>query len=71
MSFPQVQSAVMEIHDLRREVQALGLPYRYRIVSRKKRRFRREDQRRLDLPSSASVLEVICDHFAGDTAILP
>jgi GntR family histidine utilization transcriptional repressor len=66
VSFPHVQSAVMEIHDLRREVQALGLPYRYRIVSRKKRRFRREDHGRLALSPSASVLEVICDHFAGD-----
>jgi GntR family histidine utilization transcriptional repressor len=66
VSFPHVQSAVMEIHDLRREVQALGLPYRYRIVSLKQRYAKREDIARLDLPHGASVLEIVCDHFAGD-----
>ncbi len=66
VSFPHVQFAVMEIHDLRREVQALGLPYRYEIVSLKPRRARREDNARLDLAAGASVLEIVCDHFAGD-----
>jgi GntR family histidine utilization transcriptional repressor len=66
VSFPHVQFAVMEIHDLRREVQALGLPYRYKIVSLKPRRARRGDNARLDLAAGASVLEIVCDHFAGD-----
>ncbi len=64
--FPHAQSAVMEIHDLRREVQALGLPYRYTIASRKVRRVKREDSSRLDLEAGTSVLDIVCDHFAGD-----
>ena len=66
VSFPHVQSAVMEIHDLRREVQALNLPYRYTIAARTVRKAGREDSVRLDLSSGASVLEIVCDHFAGD-----
>src|SRR5688572_30581854 len=31
---PQSQAAILEIHDIRAEVEALGLPYRYERVSR-------------------------------------
>ena len=34
VSRPRSQAAVLEIHDIRTEVQALGLPYRYQLVSR-------------------------------------
>jgi GntR family histidine utilization transcriptional repressor len=66
VSHPQVQSAVLEIHEHRREVQALGLAYAYRIDGRRLRRMRAEDQKRLDLPTASPVLDVICRHFAGD-----
>ncbi|MDE1994452.1 MAG: UTRA domain-containing protein [Rhizobiaceae bacterium] len=64
VSHPHVQSAVLEIHDLRREVQALGLPYAYSVDIRRKRRTKSADRTRLDLPSSATVLDVMCRHFA-------
>jgi GntR family histidine utilization transcriptional repressor len=66
VSHPHVQSAVLEIHDLRREVQALGLAYDYRIDSRRLRRTRVEDRERLELPRASSVLDIICRHFADD-----
>src|SRR5688572_20589347 len=31
---PRSQAAILEIHDIRAEVEALGLPYRYELVSR-------------------------------------
>jgi GntR family histidine utilization transcriptional repressor len=64
VSHPHVQSAVLEIHDLRREVQALGLAYAYSIDSLKKRRMKAADRERLDLPASATVLDINCRHFA-------
>ena len=64
--FPHVQSAVMEINDLRREVQALGLPYRYSIVERRVRPLAEADRDRIDLPLPADVLETVCVHHAGE-----
>lgn len=64
--FPHVQSAVMEIHDLRREVQALGLPYRYSMIERRVRPLTEADRDRIDLPLPAQVLETVCVHHAGE-----
>src|ERR1700753_3652472 len=50
VSHPHVQSAVLEILDLRREVQDLGMSYAYSIDSRRKRRIKAADRERLDLP---------------------
>lgn len=63
---PHGQSAVLEIQDIRREVEALGLPYRLVLESREVRRIRPEDRLRLDLPRSGRVLDVSCCHFAGN-----
>ena len=41
---PQSQAAVLEIHDIRIEVEALGLPYRYERLARLKRRSNAEDR---------------------------
>lgn len=62
---PQVQSAVMEIHDLPREVQGLGLNYEYRLVSTQMRPYRKSDQPRLDLNRGDAVLEIVSCHLAG------
>ena len=52
--FPHVQSAVMEINDLRREVQALGLPYRYSIVERRVRPLAEADRDRIDMAAAGA-----------------
>src|SRR3546814_6762811 len=58
-------SAVLEIHDLPREVQGLGLNYEYRLVSAEMRPYRKSDQPRLDLTRGDAVLEIISCHLAG------
>jgi GntR family histidine utilization transcriptional repressor len=63
---PQLQSAILEIHDVKAEVDALGLPYRYELVVRRRRRASSADLERLALPSSGMVLELACRHFAGE-----
>ena len=63
---PQLQSAVLEIHDIKAEVQALGLPYRYELIARQERKATRADLAQLDLPISSAVVELSCRHFAGD-----
>ena len=63
---PQSQAAVLEIHDIRLEVEALGLPYRYERVARHKRRSSAEDRGLLELASTGTVLALECRHFAGN-----
>lgn len=63
---PQLQSAILEIHDIRTEVDALGLPYRYELASRVARKATRADLPRLDIPLASPVLELSCRHFAAD-----
>ena len=41
---PQSQAAVLEIHDIRAEVLALGQPYRFELIQRKGRRANRLGQ---------------------------
>lgn len=65
VTFPQVQSAVMEIHDVKLEVQSLGLDYSFQLDERKVRKVESRDVDRLDLPTSARLLDVTCRHFAG------
>jgi GntR family histidine utilization transcriptional repressor len=63
---PHAQSAVLEIHDIQREVQALGLVYSYQLDSRQLRKSDASDRKRLDLPQSARVVELTCRHFASN-----
>ena len=63
---PQSQAAVLEIHDIRIEVEALGLPYRYERVARHKRRSSAEDRSLLELGVAGPVLALECGHFAGE-----
>ena len=62
---PQSQAAVLEIHDIREEVEALGLPYRYELSSRQKRRATAQDRALLGLDTASTVLVLQCRHFAG------
>ena len=62
---PRLQSAVLEISDVRAEVATLGLSYRYEIGRCRLRRGTRADAAWLGLANVARVLEVRCRHFAG------
>ncbi|MGX7872380.1 histidine utilization repressor [Mesorhizobium sp. ORM6] len=63
---PQSQAAVLEIHDIRIEVEALGLPYRYKRLERLKRRSSADDKGLLGLPVAGPVLWLEGLHFAGE-----
>lgn len=61
----QSRSAVLEIHDIRAEVTALGQPYRYEILERRKRKSTRADMQALELDEAGPVLELVTLHHAG------
>lgn len=63
---PQSQAAVLEIHDIRIEVEALGLLYRYKRLSWLKRRATGPDKALLGLDAGGPVLALECLHFAGE-----
>jgi GntR family histidine utilization transcriptional repressor len=63
---PQSQAAVLELHDIRIEVEALGLPYRYERLGRAKRRSTAEDRASLGLSAPGQVLWLEGLHFAGE-----
>jgi GntR family histidine utilization transcriptional repressor len=62
---PHSQAAVLEIHDIKAEATALGLPYRFEIAARRKRKGGRGDRELIALPAPSALLEVTCRHFAG------
>lgn len=62
-----VQSAVLEIHDIRKEVEQLGLAHAFKVIRQARRKLRDADLRRIDLPAGAPVLEVTGVHTAGGT----
>lgn len=62
---PQSQAAVLEIHDIRVEVEALGLPYRYERVLRRERKGNQSDRALLGLDTPEQVLVLEGLHFAG------
>jgi GntR family histidine utilization transcriptional repressor len=62
---PVSQSAILEIHDIRREIEALNLSYAMRLVRRSVRPVRKPDLARLALPPGASVLDLTCVHLGG------
>lgn len=62
---PQSQSAVLDIVDIRREVEQLGLSYGFEMIDTSHRTSRKCDQHRLGLPTPAPVLDLSCRHLAG------
>lgn len=64
VSQPKSQAAILEIHDIRTEVEALGLPYRYECLERHQRKATAADKEQLGT-SAGPVLELLCRHFAG------
>lgn len=65
VSAPHSQSAVLEIRDIRAEVEALGLPYRYQLLSRRVRAASASVIDQLGLSPGQNVLELVCLHHAG------
>ncbi len=63
---PQSQSAVLAIQDIKSEVDALGVPYRFEILRRRRHRATREERALLGADEATPVLELICRHFAKD-----
>jgi GntR family histidine utilization transcriptional repressor len=59
------RSAVLAIPDIKDEVVALGLAYRFEILSRRKRRGARGDATRLEGVGAGPVLDISCRHWAG------
>lgn len=62
------QSAVLDISEIRSEVEKLGLIYRYELVSRRRRQAGAELRKQLELPEPGPVLALECLHFAGQRA---
>jgi GntR family histidine utilization transcriptional repressor len=63
---PHSQSAVLSIPDIKTEVDALGMPYRFEVIERHRRRATREDRALLGADEVVPVLELMCRHFAKD-----
>ncbi|MEW9804822.1 histidine utilization repressor [Mesorhizobium sp. ZMM04-5] len=62
---PESQAAVLEIQDIRAEVEALGLPYRYERVSRKLREANRKDEADTGFAAGTGIVDLVCRHIAG------
>lgn len=59
------QSAVLDISEIRSEVEKLGLSYRYELVSRRRRQAGAAVREQLELSANGQVLALECLHFAG------
>lgn len=62
---PRAQSAVLELHDIETEVNSLGLPYSYSLVSRAERTANAEDHRLLESEDVHAVIKLVAVHWAG------
>lgn len=62
---PRSQAAVLEIHDIRAEVEALSLDYRYELTSCSERRGRESDAEFLGPARPKAIIELAGMHFAG------
>lgn len=65
VSRPKVHSAVLQIPDLKAEIENRGERYGYRLLQRQKRAATREDKARLELDLRAPILALRCRHDAA------
>jgi GntR family histidine utilization transcriptional repressor len=65
VSRPKVHSAVLQIPDLKAEVESRGERYSYRLLERQKRVATRQDKARLEVDLRAPVLALRCLHEAA------
>jgi GntR family histidine utilization transcriptional repressor len=68
VSRPRVQSAILQIPDLKAEVEKRGERYGYRLLDLQKRAASRHDRARLEVAARASVLALRCRHEADGVA---
>jgi GntR family transcriptional regulator, histidine utilization repressor len=66
VSKPRVQSAVLEIPDIRAEIVRRGHVYRYELLSQGSRNATAADQADLLVRKGTRVLALTCRHFAGN-----
>ena len=64
---PQAQSAVLEIRDIRAEVEQLGQTHRFRLERRAVRRARQADRRCIETAADGRLLDLLTLHFAAET----
>ena len=62
---PHSRSAVMEITDVKREVEALGLSYGFEILRRARRPSTGADGARLGMETPVELVEIVARHFAA------
>lgn len=62
---PHAQSAVLEIRDIKAEVQSLGLAYDYELLAREQRKATTEERDALELKAGGAVLALECRHLAA------
>jgi GntR family histidine utilization transcriptional repressor len=63
---PKAQSAILDIHDIKDEVQSLKLAYSYSLISRTLRTADPDDLLRLGLSEATDILDLTCIHFADE-----
>jgi GntR family histidine utilization transcriptional repressor len=62
---PRSQAAVLQIEDIRCEVEALGQAYRYQLMARRERRATRAEEGLFGVSAGSPILAVEGLHFAG------
>lgn len=65
VSQPQSQAAVLEINDIRKEVESLSLTYAFSIIRSIRRSATKEDVSGLEILPGTPVLELECVHLAA------
>ena len=65
VTHPRAHSAVLDIHDIKSEVEALGLPYSYALKTRTLRKAKSGERQWLDLADGGPVLHLTAVHSGG------
>ncbi len=68
---PQAQSAVLEIHDIKAEVQSLNLAYSYKVAKRIRRKAQAQDRQMLDLQQNSRSRRNHLHPLRWDATVLP
>ena len=63
---PKSQETVLEIHDIKFEVESSGHRYRHEVLTSKTRRVTPEERTRLPINGRGNILALIVRHFADD-----
>lgn len=66
VSQPLAQSAILEINDIRKEVESLRLPYAFAVTQKFQRKATQADLVLMDVAAGAAILDLLCVHHAGN-----